>query len=100
MRSRSSCRSARTDPYFGGISSCKSSTPASSSSRFAAARAAAMSCEKPGKAVSSASDIARLAPGRSKPQTYLSWDALRQSPAVGADLDLSREILPERDIDL
>jgi hypothetical protein len=28
------------------------------------------------------------------------WDALRRSPAVGADLDLSREIVPERDIDL
>jgi hypothetical protein len=28
------------------------------------------------------------------------WDALRRSPAVGADLDLSREVVPERDIDL
>jgi hypothetical protein len=28
------------------------------------------------------------------------WAALRRSPAVGADLDLTREIVPERDIDL
>ena len=28
------------------------------------------------------------------------WAALRRSPAVGADLDLAREIVPERDIDL
>ena len=28
------------------------------------------------------------------------WAALRSSPAVGADLDLSREVVPERDIDL
>lgn len=28
------------------------------------------------------------------------WDALRGSPAVGADLDLSREVVPERDADL
>jgi hypothetical protein len=28
------------------------------------------------------------------------YAALRRSPAVGADLDLSREIVPERDIDL
>jgi len=28
------------------------------------------------------------------------WAALRRSPAVGADLDLTREIVPERDVDL
>ena len=28
------------------------------------------------------------------------WEALRRSPAVGADLDLVREAIPERDIDL
>ena len=28
------------------------------------------------------------------------WAALRASPAVGADLDLTREIVPERDVDL
>ena len=28
------------------------------------------------------------------------WAALRRSPAVGADLDLSREMVPERDVDL
>ena len=28
------------------------------------------------------------------------WDALRRSPAVGADLDLSREIVPERETGL
>jgi len=28
------------------------------------------------------------------------WAALRRSPAVGADLDLTRELVPERDIDL
>jgi hypothetical protein len=28
------------------------------------------------------------------------WGALRRSPAVGVDLDLTREIVPERDIDL
>ena len=28
------------------------------------------------------------------------WAARRRSPAVGADLDLTREIVPERDIDL
>lgn len=28
------------------------------------------------------------------------WAALRRSPAVGANLDLTREIVPERDIDL
>jgi hypothetical protein len=28
------------------------------------------------------------------------WDALRRSPLVGADLDLSREVVPERDVDL
>jgi hypothetical protein len=28
------------------------------------------------------------------------WDALRRSPLVGANLDLSREIVPERDVDL
>ncbi|HLY45987.1 MAG TPA: hypothetical protein VKQ73_10445 [Stellaceae bacterium] len=28
------------------------------------------------------------------------WEALRRSPAVGADLDLTREIVPERDVDL
>jgi hypothetical protein len=28
------------------------------------------------------------------------WEALRGSPAVGADLDLTREIVPERDVDL
>jgi hypothetical protein len=28
------------------------------------------------------------------------WAALRRSPAVGADLDLTREVVPERDIDL
>jgi hypothetical protein len=27
------------------------------------------------------------------------WAALRRSPAVGADLDLTRETVPERDID-
>ena len=26
------------------------------------------------------------------------WAALRRSPAVGADLDLTREIVPERDV--
>jgi hypothetical protein len=28
------------------------------------------------------------------------WAALRRSPAVGADLDLTREVVPERDADL
>lgn len=28
------------------------------------------------------------------------WDALRRSPLVGADLNLEREIVPPRDIDL
>jgi hypothetical protein len=28
------------------------------------------------------------------------WAALRRSPAVGAELDLSREVVPERDLDL
>jgi hypothetical protein len=28
------------------------------------------------------------------------WAALRRSPAVGADLDLARETVPERDVDL
>jgi len=28
------------------------------------------------------------------------WAALHRSPAVGADLDLTREIVPERDMDL
>jgi hypothetical protein len=28
------------------------------------------------------------------------WEALRRSPAVGADLDLTREVVPERDVDL
>lgn len=28
------------------------------------------------------------------------WDALRRSPLVGANLDLSREVVPERDVDL
>jgi hypothetical protein len=28
------------------------------------------------------------------------WAALRRSPAVGADLDLTRETVPERDVDL
>jgi hypothetical protein len=28
------------------------------------------------------------------------WDALRRSPLVGADLDFSRELVPEREIDL
>ena len=28
------------------------------------------------------------------------WAALRRSPAVGADLDLTRERVPERDVDL
>jgi hypothetical protein len=41
---------------------------------------------------------------RVRPHPLLSgkdiWDALRRSPAVGADLDLSREIVPERDVDL
>jgi hypothetical protein len=41
---------------------------------------------------------------RVRPHPLLSgkdiWDALRRSPAVGADLDLSREVVSERDIDL
>lgn len=28
------------------------------------------------------------------------WAALRSSPAVGADLDLTREVVSERDVDL
>ena len=28
------------------------------------------------------------------------WRALRSSPAVGAGLDLTREVVPERDVDL
>jgi len=28
------------------------------------------------------------------------WAALRRSPAVGADLDLEREVVPPRDVDL
>jgi hypothetical protein len=28
------------------------------------------------------------------------WEALRRSPAVGADLDLTRDVVPERDVDL
>src|ERR1044071_6237941 len=46
-------------------------TPASASRRLASLRAPATSREKPGNSVSSASDIARLAPGRISPPTYL-----------------------------
>jgi hypothetical protein len=28
------------------------------------------------------------------------WRALRSAPAVGAELDLTREVVPERDVDL
>src|SRR4051794_17438822 len=45
--------------------------PASTSRRLASLRAPATSREKPGSAASSASDIARLAPGRISPPTYL-----------------------------
>ena len=48
----------------------KSCTPASARSRLASRRAEAMSFEKPGRLVSWASDIARLAPGRINPPTY------------------------------
>jgi hypothetical protein len=38
--------------------------------------------------------------GSEKPRRGGIWAALRRSPAVGADLDLTREIVAERDVDL
>ena len=38
--------------------------------------------------------------GSGEPRRGGIWAALRRSPAVGADLDLTREIVPERDVDL
>ena len=38
--------------------------------------------------------------GSGEPRRGGIWAALRWSPAVWADLDLTREIVPERDVDL
>jgi hypothetical protein len=44
-------------------------------------------------------EVARgVAPG--EPRRGGIWAALRRSPAVGADLDLTREIVAERNVDL
>ena len=44
-------------------------------------------------------EIAEEAPSRPRTGKDI-WDALRRSPLVGADVDLSREVVPERESEL